>query len=199
MRSEALRKGPRVGEKEGLEARTSISSDSSFEFALDFDAAALGSSFAEAGRRGRTLADGLPAAGVLRRAGPHGGDDGEVQRRKGVAVEGRRNMCTGCMPSARGRSGCGAIHLERCSLMHADRIRRRRALRLLRPVYDTVIGTHPSEAVLALVTADDERRRTWKDRDTPVAQTDTCVASNGGVRYTDQRKRGAKKGAEVWE
>ncbi|KAJ7658921.1 hypothetical protein B0H17DRAFT_1185585 [Mycena rosella] len=157
--SGALR-GRKGGEKGGLQGCTSISSDSSFEFDLTFDAAALGSSCAETVRLGRTLAEGpVPAVGVPRRGDPRAWrrptktrvSDGEVQRRNGGRVSRWK---------------------EEGTCVHA----------------------HPSEATLALVTGEDERRRIWKDRDTPVAQTDTCVASG----YTDQRKRGAKKGAEVW-
>ncbi|KAJ7626221.1 hypothetical protein B0H17DRAFT_1188075 [Mycena rosella] len=61
------------GGEGGLQVLTTMPSDSSSNFNLDFDAAALGSSSA-AVRRGHTLADGLPALEVLRRAGGHGDD-----------------------------------------------------------------------------------------------------------------------------
>ncbi|KAJ7606192.1 hypothetical protein B0H17DRAFT_1154106 [Mycena rosella] len=168
--SGALRGREERGEGRGqgrVQVRTSIASDSYFEFDLDFDPAALGSSFAEA----------VPWAHACRRAARGWGSparrptwrrpmrarisDGEVQRRNGGRV------------SREKEEGTCAVRMRRDPLaevlLDADRIRRQYALRLLRPVYDTVISARLSEAAVALVTAEDERRRIWKDRDTPVA------------------------------
>ncbi|KAJ7626216.1 hypothetical protein B0H17DRAFT_1151079 [Mycena rosella] len=140
-------------------------------------ATALGSSFAEAvpwAHACRRAARGWLAAGFSG-APAHmaATNEGAYQRRrgaakewrKGVAGKGRRNMCKARMPLARRRSGCGAIRLERCSLMqtvHADG--KPRSFSSLRKMSDGGFG------------------RTDIVRNTPVAQTDTSMAPNGGLR-----------------
>ncbi|KAJ7651790.1 hypothetical protein B0H17DRAFT_1269932 [Mycena rosella] len=120
--------------------------------------------------------------------------------RKGVAVEGRRNMCKARMPSARGRSGCGAIHLERCSLMQIVHATTARASPFP-PCLRYCDRRTSTEAALALVTVEYQRRMTWKDRDTSVAgltneSTDILCAPPGnksGIRIhrpTGEEERG---------